>query len=171
MGEPASSNRRSAAADVDVGELLTVRRITVGLEATSKKRLLEQVTDLLIADEPELDKQVVLQVLNDRERLGSTGIGHGVALPHARLEGLAAPLGAFALLAAPVPFDAVDHEPVELVFALLVPNEATSEHLRILARLAELFSNPAVREHLRGCREPADALAVLRGRPGQTPPA
>lgn len=171
MGEPASSAQQPDRSGVDLGELLTGSRVAIGLDATSKKRLLEQITDLLISDEPELNKQLVLQLLNDRERLGSTGIGHGVALPHARMEGLAAPVAAFASLANPVPFDAADQEPVNLVFALLVPAEATSTHLRVLARLAELFSKAPVRDHLRACTEPGQALAVLTGQPGRLPHA
>lgn len=161
MAEPATSARKTDDTAVDIGALLSTSRIALGLEATSKKRLLELVTELLIADAPELNKQLVLQLLNERERLGSTGIGHGVALPHARVEGLATPVGAFAALAAPVSFDAVDSAPVHLVFALLVPAEATAAHLRILARLAQLFSNAATREELVSCRDPDRALALL----------
>jgi len=100
---------------------------------------------------------VVFESLFARERLGSTGLGQGVAIPHGRIKGLKDALGAFVRLAQPVPFDAPDGKPVSLVFALLVPEQATEKHLEILSELAQMFSDRALREALAGA---ADAAAL-----------
>ena len=141
--------------DVDLAKVIPVERVTVHQSASSKKRLLEQMAKLLAGPGDVLNCNAVAQTLIERERLGSTGIGHGVALPHGRVTGLDAPLGAFATLDSAVDFDAIDGQPVDLVFGLLVPSEATDEHLRILARLAAMFNDAGLRDALRkaGSRE------------------
>ena len=139
-----------------VAKLLPLSNVMPDLAASSKKRLFEQV-GLLFENRNGIAKAVVYDSLFERERLGSTGLGQGVAIPHGRIKGLKEALGAFARLAQPVPFDAADGKPVSLVFALLVPEHATEKHLEILSELAHMFSDRALREALAGA---ADAAAL-----------
>jgi PTS system nitrogen regulatory IIA component len=134
-------------------------RIGWGLEIASKKRLLEALAGLLASGHPILDADVVFERLLERERLGSTGLGHGIALPHSRVKDVLQPIGAFISLQQGVDYDAADGEPVDLAFALLVPEAATEEHLKLLAQLAGLFSDPLVRKRL---REAESSQAILR---------
>ena len=131
----------------NVAENVSVAPVEIS-DLVSRKRLLELLTELLTNGQDDVNPRTVFQTLVDRERLGSTGIGHGVALPHGRVEGLERPLGAIAVLDEPLDYDALDGEPVRLAFGLLVPAQATEEHLRILARLAQLFSNSSLRQEL-----------------------
>lgn len=128
-----------------VAKLLPVSNVLTDFAASSKKRLFEQV-GLLFENHHGIAKEVVFDSLFARERLGSTGLGQGVAIPHGRIKGLKEALGAFVRLAQAVPFDAPDGKPVSLVFALLVPEHATEKHLEILSELAQMFSDRALRE-------------------------
>jgi PTS system nitrogen regulatory IIA component len=112
---------------------------------SSKKRLFEQV-GLLFENNHGIARSLVFDSLFARERLGSTGLGQGVAIPHGRIKGLKDALGAFVRLGQPVPFDAPDGKPVNLLFVLLVPEQATEKHLQILSELAQMFSDRALRE-------------------------
>jgi PTS system nitrogen regulatory IIA component len=114
---------------------------------TSKKRLFEQA-GLLFENNQGVARSLVFDSLFARERLGSTGLGQGVAIPHGRIKGLKEAVGAFVRLATPVAFDAPDGNPVNLVFVLLVPEQATEQHLQILSELAQLFSDRELRERL-----------------------
>lgn len=145
-------------------DLISETRIGCGLEITSKKRLLETLAELLASDHPRLHTETVFERLLERERLGSTGLGHGIALPHARIKEVTEVLGAFAQTVCGVDYDATDGEPVDLAFALLVPEAANDEHLRLLAHLASLFNDPAIRERLREADSPALLLQVLNAR-------
>ncbi len=140
-------------------DLISEARIGCGLGIMSKKRLLETLAELLASDHPRLHTEVVFERLLERERLGSTGLGHGIALPHARVKEVTNVLGAFVQLTCGVDYDAADGEPVDLAFALLVPEAANEEHLRLLAHLASLFSDPSIRT---GLREADSAAAILR---------
>jgi PTS system nitrogen regulatory IIA component len=126
-------------------KLLPASNVVSDLAASSKKRLFEQV-GLLFENHHGVSKGVVFESLFARERLGSTGLGQGVAIPHGRIKGIKDALGAFIRLAQPVPFDAPDGKPVNLVFVLLVPEHATEKHLEILSELAQMFSDRALRE-------------------------
>ena len=128
-----------------VAKLLSPANVVPDLQVSSKKRLFEQV-GLLFENQHALARSVVFDSLFARERLGSTGLGQGVAIPHGRIKGLKEALGAFIRLAQPVPFDAPDGNPVTLVFVLLVPEKATEKHLQILSELAQMFSDKALRE-------------------------
>lgn len=143
-------------------ELLSEKRVDCAIHAGSKKRLLEKLSVLFHEDVPEVDSQAAFQSLFDRERLGSTGVGNGVALPHGRMAGLTQAIGAFAILAEPIDYEAVDNLPVNLVFALLVPEEATEEHLQLLAQLARLFSDKENREQLLSATNCDDVYNFLR---------
>ena len=148
-------------------ELLALERISVVNTAGSKKRALEEAANLLTSgttEEP--TNEQVFERLLERERLGSTGLAGGVALPHARIPGVEQPRGAFLSLATPIEFDALDGQPVDLVFAMFVPEEATDEHLQLLAELARLFADPKLCQRL---RETTDPAAVPRLRKGELP--
>jgi PTS system nitrogen regulatory IIA component len=144
-----------------LGDILTPARVSLNLPAASKNVLLESMGQLLAADHRGLDPAAVLQGLNERERLGSTGIGEGVAIPHARLPDLPRAIGALAVLDKPVDYEAIDRRPVKLVFALLVPAEATAGHLQLLALLAGRFRNTDVRHRLLQAKTPLELYNAL----------
>jgi len=125
--------------------LLSRERVAVNVKISSKKRMLEELAELLSRQLPAMDQHTVFSILNERERLGSTGIGHGIALPHGRLNGIQEPIAAAMKLQKPLNFDAIDDQPIILVIGLLVPAEATDQHLRILSDLAGAFSDSGFR--------------------------
>ena len=137
---------------------ITATRIECGHQASSKKRALERIGELLTSAAPNLSSEEVFEQLLERERLGSTGLGHGIALPHARINGLTQACGALLHLENSIDYDAIDGQPVDLIFGLLVPHDATQEHLQLLARLATLFSNAEFRDRL---REAPDGEAIM----------
>jgi PTS system nitrogen regulatory IIA component len=139
-----------------VAKILSPSHVVVDLQASSKKRLFEQA-GLLFENHDKIARSVVFDSLFAREKLGSTGLGQGVAIPHGRIKGLKEAQGAFLRLAQPVPFEAPDGNPVSLVFVLLVPEKATEKHLQILSELAQMFSDKAQREKLATA---PDALAL-----------
>jgi len=128
-----------------VAKLLPPANVLLDLPVSSKKRLFEQV-GLLFENNHGIARSLVFDSLFARERLGSTGLGQGVAIPHGRIKGLKEALGAFVRLGQPVPFDAPDGKPVILLFVRLVPEQATEKHLQILSELAQMFSDRALRE-------------------------
>jgi PTS system nitrogen regulatory IIA component len=128
---------------------LPEKRIGCNVEAASKKRVLEQLGQRLAESVPDLTQDLVFDALLERERLGSTGLGKGIALPHARMAQVELATGAFVKLPRGVDFDAIDGEPVDLAFAMLVPQEATDEHLQLLSTLARMFSDSAFCAKLR----------------------
>jgi PTS system nitrogen regulatory IIA component len=127
--------------------LLSAEQILLDLEVSSKKRLFEQVS-LLFENHRGVARALVYDSLFARERLGSTGLGHSVAIPHGRIKGLRDPAGAFLRLKTPVPFESPDGNPVTLAFVLLVPEHANQTHLDILSLLAEMFSDRDMRAKL-----------------------
>jgi PTS system nitrogen regulatory IIA component len=139
---------------------IVATRVDCDCKAGSKKRVLEQVGELLATAAPNLSSEEVFEQLLERERLGSTGLGHGIALPHARLKGITQACGALVRLETGVDYDAIDNQPVDLVFGLLVPHDATQEHLQLLAKLASLFSNEGFRNKLREAKD-CDAVIAL----------
>ena len=142
-------------------ELVAAERIRVAEAATSKDSVLARAAALLAESCPGATQQSVLEQLLERERHGSTGFGNGVALPHARVPGLDHPVGAFIRLSTRVDFDPADGDPVDLVFALLVPQEQVDHHLQVLAALAGLFGCEEVRRKLRQAGTVQAATAVL----------
>ena len=130
-----------------IAKLLPPSNILLDLDVTSKKRMFEQA-GLLFENNQGIGRSVVFDSLFARERLGSTGLGQGVAIPHGRIKGLKDAVGAFVRLASPVAFDSPDGKPVNLVFFLLVPEHATERHLQILSELAQVFSDRELRERL-----------------------
>lgn len=130
-----------------IAQLLKPENILVDLDASSKKRVFEQV-GLLFENNQGIARSAVFDSLFSREKLGSTGLGQGIAIPHGRIKGLKEACGAFLRLASPVPFDSPDGKPVSLLFVLLVPEQATEQHLQILSELAERFSDKNCRDAL-----------------------
>lgn len=130
-------------------DLLTPESVACDVHAGSKKRALEVASEQLAREQNAAGSRQILEGLCAREKLGSTGLGHGVAIPHARLESIDRPAGVFIRLAEPVEFDAADREPVDLLFALVVPEAATEEHLQLLSQIAELFGDQSRRDHAR----------------------
>ena len=123
-----------------IAKLLPPANVVVGLEASSKKRAFEQA-GLLFENNHGIGRSTVFDSLFAREKLGSTGLGQGIAIPHGRIKGLKDALGAFIRLAEPVPFDAPDGRPVSMLFVLLVPEQANEHHLQLLSELAQMFSD------------------------------
>ncbi len=141
-----------------LASILPSAQVLVSVDATSKKRAFEEA-GLLFEGQHGLSRALITDSLFARERLGSTGLGHGVAIPHGRIKGLKAPMAAVFQLAQPIGFDAPDEMPVGLLIFLLVPEAATQKHLEILSEIAELLSDSVLRERLKAC----DDAAVLHG--------
>ena len=136
---------------MNITDLLDPERIVCCANAGSKKRILEQLAALLAANAPQTPQNDIFDALINREKLGSTGLGRGVAIPHGRMPSLKEPLCAFIKIDEPLEFDASDGQAVDLVFALLVPEDSTEEHLQVLSTIAEIFSNPVICAALRDC--------------------
>ncbi len=134
-----------------ISDILTRDRIVCDVSSSSKKAALESLAALIAAADHEITQAEVFESLVARERLGSTGLGQGIALPHGRTKGGHKTLGAFMRLQSGIPYDAIDQKPVDLFFALLVPEESTQEHLEILSRLAGMFSNDEIVSKIRSC--------------------
>ncbi len=143
-----------------IGDILPLSNIVLNSDASSKKRLLEQLAHLL-AHHNQLPEEEIFNCLFAREKLGSTGLGQGVAIPHGRTSCIQQVTGAFIRLDEAVDFDAPDNKPVNLVFALLVPEQSMNEHLDILSHLAGRFSDKAIRQALLACQTPNEALQLL----------
>lgn len=141
-----------------IRSLLTPGRIQCVDKLNSKKAALDHLAELISGSHANVSQEIVFDSLNTRERLGSTGLGKGVALPHGRIPSLDHPIGAFIRLDTPVEFDAVDGKPVDLLFSLVVPEQSTQEHLTILSQLAELFTEESFRSQLRES-DPLDLLS------------
>ncbi len=143
-----------------VGELLTIDDIRLDVEVSSKDQLLAEVAALL-AIRNGLSRTQILESLAAREQLGSTGVGHGVAIPHARTDRCAAPAAVFMRTRVAIAFDAPDGKPVSIFLGLIVPNRATERHLLILSTAAAMFSDKAFREKLKAGDSPAKILDLL----------
>lgn len=145
-----------------VSDILGPERVRCGVEASSKKRALEVLSELLVgAGSDAHSAHDIFDCLIARERLGSTGLGEGVALPHGRMLHLTHALGAFITTDSGVDFDGPDGRAVDLVFCLLVPEDSTDEHLQILSQLAELFNNEELRQKLRSPSSNNEAFELL----------
>jgi len=143
-----------------ISKLLPVSNVILDLDVSSKKRIFEQV-GLLFENNEHIARSQVFDSLFAREKLGSTGLGQGIAIPHGRIKGLKDALGAFVRLKQAIPFDAPDGQPVNLIFVLLVPDRATDVHLQILSELAQMFSDRAFRERLAAGATPAEVHQLI----------
>lgn len=143
-----------------LASILPLSQVLVGLDATSKKRAFEEA-GLLFENLHGMGRALVTDSLFARERLGSTGLGHGVAIPHGRIKGLKAPMAAVFQLAHPIGFDAPDEQPVVLLIFLLVPEAATQKHLEILSEIAELLSDATLREHIKSSTSASELHGLI----------
>jgi len=146
---------------MNIKDILSPGCVACAVETTSKKRSLEKLADLISQSHPELTGEEIFESLIARERLGSTGIGHGVAIPHGRIETDGKSIAAFMQLENGVDFDAIDGQPVDMVFGLLVPENSTDEHLQILASVATLFSDTERCEQLRQAQTSEEIFNIL----------
>ena len=145
-----------------VAPLLPVSHVLLDLDATSKKRLFEQV-GLLFENQRGIPRARVFDSFFEREKLGSTALGCGVAIPHGRTKALRDPVCAFVRTQTPIPFEAPDGQPVQLVFAMLVPEHATEAHLQILSELAQMFSDTSFRDALLAAPDAATVHGMITG--------
>ena len=146
--------------------ILPLEQVLTGTDIASKKRAFEEV-GFLFESRHGLSRALVTDSLFSRERLGSTGLGNGVAVPHGRIKGLKLPLAAVLLLDQAIGFDAPDNQPVDLLVFLLVPEAATQKHLELLSEIAALLSDEARREAMRGSGTATALHALIRDWPGQ----
>ncbi|MBL9012473.1 MAG: PTS IIA-like nitrogen regulatory protein PtsN [Alphaproteobacteria bacterium] len=144
----------------DLSDLVTQTGVVAALKAQSKKQLLQDLS-ARAAQLTGLPERTIFETLLERERLGTTGVGHGIAIPHGKLAGLPKITGLFARLESKIDFDAIDDQPVDLVFLLLAPEGAGADHLKALARVSRLLRNAQVCEKLRGAEDRAALFAIL----------
>lgn len=142
-------------------EFLNPDSVVPALRARAKKQILQELSAQAVRRLPALDEQAVFETLAQRERLGSTGIGEGVAIPHGKLPGLDRLFGLVARLERPVDFEALDGQPVDIAFLLLAPEGAGAEHLKALAQVARLLREPGILERIRAARDASALYALL----------
>ena len=143
-----------------LASILSPAQVLVQVDVSSKKRAFEEA-GLLFETLHGLSRALVTDSLFSRERLGSTGLGHGVAIPHGRIKGLKSPMAAVLQLAQPIGFDAPDEQPVSLLIFLLVPEAATQKHLEILSEIAEMLSDASLRDKLVCSSDAADLHGLI----------
>jgi len=146
---------------MEISALLTARHIHCDVAVSSKKRAMDVLSALLVGAGAPLSESEIFNGLIARERLGSTGLGHGIAIPHGRFSNLTQAVAILVQFAQPIDYDAIDGEPVDLVVALMVPEASTDEHLQLLATLAEMFSDADTRDELRHAETPEQVAAVI----------
>jgi PTS system nitrogen regulatory IIA component len=144
---------------MEISDLVTPRAVVASLKATSKKQALQELARRA-AELTGEHERAIFDVLLERERLGTTGVGDGVAIPHGKLPNLKKLIGLFARLERPIDFEAIDEQPVDLIFLLLAPGTAGADHLKALARVSRLLRDRQMREKLRGS-ETAEAIYAL----------
>ena len=143
-----------------VAQILPLSNVVIDMDVSSKKRVFEQA-GLLFENNHSIARAQVFDSLFAREKLGSTGLGQGVAIPHGRVKGLKNAVGALVRMKSPIPFDAPDGQGVTLIFLLMVPDRATDAHLQILSELAEMFSDKPFRDQLLAAATVADLHALI----------
>ena len=146
---------------MNITDILSPDYIACAATPASKKRALEEISELIAGNVSPLSPNDIFESLLSRERLGSTGIGHGVAIPHGRVHNVDKTIGAFLQLSNWIDFDAIDDQPVNLLFALLVPEESTDEHLKVLAMLAEMFNDEEFCKQLGGAGSTNEIYTLL----------
>ncbi|MCW8901096.1 MAG: PTS IIA-like nitrogen regulatory protein PtsN [Gammaproteobacteria bacterium] len=146
---------------MQLSEIINVNRIKKGVDVLSKKRALEELSHLITEDQTQLNATEIFDNLISRERLGSTGVGYGIAIPHGRVKNCENITGAFIQLDQGIDFDAMDNQPVDILFALIVPEESTDEHLQVLALLASMFNDESFRLKLRQSQNEEELYQLL----------
>ncbi len=144
---------------MDLSSIISADHVFVDMKANSKKQLLQELATLT-ADKTELDERTVFETLLQREKLGSTGVGGGVAIPHGKLPGISGIVGLFGRLHKPIEYDAMDELPVDIVFMLIAPEGAGADHLKALSRIARILRQDSTLAQLRTA-EDADAVFSL----------
>lgn len=144
---------------MEIGDLITLESVVPHLRVANKKQALQELAKRA-AELTALEERAVYEVLFERERLGTTGVGNGIAIPHGKLAGLTRLYGLFARLVTPIDFEAIDEQPVDLIFLLLAPEQAGADHLKALARISRLLRDRSMCEKLRGS-DTAEALYAL----------
>ena len=146
---------------MQLSEVINVNRIKNDINVHSKKRALEELSELIAQDQTQLSSTDIFDSLISRERLGATGVGYGIAIPHGRIKNCQQTTGAFIHLNEGVDFDAIDNKPVDMLFALVVPEESTDEHLQVLSLLASMFNDESFRDKLRQAQNKEDIYQLL----------
>jgi PTS system nitrogen regulatory IIA component len=146
---------------MDIREILSPDRVVLDLRPRSKPRVLQDIAQQFNKSDPSLDADRIATALQAREQLGSTGLGNGFALPHARIDTLPTYRGLFVRLDKPLAFEAIDGEPVTMIFALLMPGSETSSHVGALAAISRLFRDTQVRDRLRTVKASAEAFRIM----------
>jgi PTS system nitrogen regulatory IIA component len=154
---------------MEISDILSLQGVLANLKAGSKKQLLQELA-AVAANETGIHERTIFDVLLERERLGSTGVGKGIAIPHGKLSDIDRLYGVFARLPSAVDFEAIDEQPVDLIFLLLAPADAGADHLKALARISRLLRADDVCTRLRGS-EHAEALFALLTQTAETPAA
>ncbi len=145
-----------------IADILTEEMVIPELHAGGKREALDEMTAALAAAHPEIDKERLREMLEEREKLGSTGIGGGIAIPHGKLPGLTHVLAVFGRSPRGVNFDAVDGAPTRLFFLLVAPEDSSGMHLKALARISRLLKEQDVREQLLACDDRSGLLRIIR---------
>lgn len=164
-GTPAVSGTGTISGDMQISDILSPAAVRTMTQSTSKKRLFQEIAEQARSVYG-VDAAQTLDALQERESLGPTGVGHGVALPHARLHGLDRVVGLFLRLEKPLDFDAVDRQPVDLIFALLAPKNSGVDHLKALALVSRTLRDQDLRAKLRANDDPVALHAILSAAPG-----
>ena len=144
-----------------IAEFLSPQAVVSALAARTKAQALQELCDSLARAHPTLDARKLMDVLQDREKLGSTGIGEGVAIPHGKLQGLPQLLASFGVSREGIDFEAIDGKPTHLFFALVAPENSAGVHLKALARISRLFKSPTFRAAILQAREPAQIYELI----------
>ena len=144
-----------------IAEFLSPQAVVSALTARTKPQALQELCDSLVRAHPTLDARKLMEVLQEREKLGSTGIGEGVAIPHGKLQGLPALLASFGVSREGIDFEAIDGKPTHLFFALVAPENSAGVHLKALARISRLFKSPRFREAILQAREPSQIYELI----------
>ena len=148
---------------MNIADILTPERVILNSDCHSKKDALDTLAKLIANSDNATSQTDIFDCLIARERLGSTGLGNGIAIPHGRLKNGKKTIAAFLHLGQGVDYDAVDKLPVDLLFALIVPEESTEEHLQTLATLAEMFSDKNILENIRQSNNTSEVYSILSG--------
>ncbi|MDT0595997.1 PTS IIA-like nitrogen regulatory protein PtsN [Glaciecola petra] len=144
-----------------INDIISLDRTQCSVECNSKKRIFEIISQIAVKQSPELDQLEVLSSLISREKMGSTGIGNGIALPHGRIKGLANMIAVIVTSNHPIEFDAIDGHPVDIFFAILVPDEQTDQHLQALSGIARKLSNKDIVKAIRKAETKNQIVAAL----------
>jgi nitrogen PTS system EIIA component len=165
--EPLKVTRNSMGSLMNISDLLAPEAVLASLKAQTKKQLLQELAARAHA-RTHLPEKQIFETLNERERLGTTGVGAGIAIPHGRMAGATGITGVFARLENAIDYEAVDGQPVDLVFMLLAPENAGADHLKALARVSRLLRNQQICEKLRSAQSTEALYAILIDQTGSS---